>query len=455
MKLRNSLIFLVIFIILGAYVYFVEIKKHRKDEQIEKESKKVFTLVKDSINTLVFTNINQEFSLKKEQNEWKIIHPLETGADNSTINSMLTSLINAEKDKTFNVTPQDLFQFGLDNGSTVIHVSATTGESDSIRIGDDTPVGFYIFAYKKDSTVFTINRSVKNSFNKKLFDIRDRKLLHFTRSDVRNLSLMREIGKIEFEKSEGSDWIIPSINRPADNSKISSLLSKLENNKAKAFVDEQGTQLKKYGLHRPTYQVELLLGPEKGQKRLFISNRSNGKYYAKDETRKPIFEIDSALVKDIKQKLPDFRSKDFASFNRNEVNRIVVQYSDTLFTCVKDSANNWYLDDSTHQTVKSSEITSFLSSLDYTNISDFVKDGNFSVKSYGLDKPSLKLSLYKDNVLLIEATLGNEKENKIYAMTNQINSVYLIPTSKLADLKLKLDKIIEIPEEAESEEEIS
>lgn len=455
MKLKNTLILLVIFIILGAYVYFVEIKKHRKDEQVEKESKKVFTLVKDSINTLIFKNLNQEFSLKKEQNEWKITYPLETGADNSTINAMLTSLINAEKDKIFNVMPHDLFQFGLDNRSTVIHVSATTGDSDSIRIGDDAPVGSYVFAYKKDSTVFTINRSVKNSFNKKLFDIRDRKLLHFSRTDVRYLSLIRESGKIEFEKSEGSDWIIPSINRPADNSKVSSILSKLENNKAKAFVDEQGTQLKKYGLQRPTYQVELLLGPEKGQKRLFISNKLNGKYYAKDEIRKPIFEIDSALVKDMNQKLTDFRSKDFASFARNDVNRIVVQYSDTLFTCLKDSANSWYLDDSTRQMVKSSEITSFFSRLDYTNISDFVKDGNFNVKSYGLDKPSLKLSLYKDNELLIEATLGNEKENKIYAMTNQINSVYLIPNSKLEDLKLKLDKIIEAPEETESEEEIS
>ncbi len=455
MKLKNTLILLVIFIILGAYVYFVEIKKHRKDEQVEKESKKVFTLVKDSINTLIFKNLNQEFSLKKEQNEWKITYPLETGADNSTINAMLTSLINAEKDKIFNVMPHDLFQFGLDNRSTVIQVSATTGDSDSIRIGEDTPVGSYVFAYKKDSTVFTINRSVKNSFNKKLFDIRDRKLLHFNRTDVRYLSLIRESGKIEFEKSEGSDWIIPSINRPADNSKVSSILSKLENNKAKAFVDELGTQLKKYGLQRPTYQVELLLGPEKGQKRLFISNKLNGKYYAKDEIRKPIFEIDSALVKDMNQKLTDFRSKDFASFARNDVNRIVVQYSDTLFTCLKDSANNWYLDDSTHQMVKSSEINSFFSSLDYTNISDFVKDGNFNVKSYGLDKPSLKLSLYKDNELLIEATLGNEKENKIYAMTNQINSVYLIPNSKLEDLKLKLDKIIEAPGETESEEEIS
>jgi len=32
MRLKNSIILVVIFILLGAYVYFVEIKKHEKDE---------------------------------------------------------------------------------------------------------------------------------------------------------------------------------------------------------------------------------------------------------------------------------------------------------------------------------------------------------------------------------------------------------------------------------------
>jgi hypothetical protein len=453
MRLKNSIILVVIFILLGAYVYFVEIKKHEKDQQVKQESKKVFTLVKDSINTLYFKNSNGKFSLKKVNNEWKITNPLETEGDNSTINSMLTSLSNAEKDKVFTVDLKELSNFGLDESANVVRVVTSVGEMDSILLGDDTPVGSYVFSYKSDSTVFTINKSVKSAFDKKLFDIRDRNILHFQRGDVRTITLNKPSEKYEFEKEGVSDWRIINIERPADNGKINSLLSKLETNKVKSFVDEQGTQLKKYGLHKPTFQVDLLLGPEKGQKRLFISKKINSKYYAKDDSRKPIFEVDSFLVKDINQKLVDFRSKDFADFERSEVNKIIVQYQDTVITCLKDTSNTWYVEDTTRNTVKSSEINSFFSNLDFANISEFVKDGKFNAASYGFDKPSVKLSLYKDDELIFQAILGKVRGDKVYATSNKYESVYLLPESKLKDFKLKLDKILETPAVEEDKEE--
>ncbi len=453
MRLKNSIILVVIFILLGAYVYFVEIKKHEKDEQVKQESKKVFALVKDSITTLYFKNVNGEFSLEKVNNEWKITRPLETEADNSTINSMLTSLSNAEKDKVFTVDLTELSNFGLGESADVVKIITSVGEVDSILLGDDTPVGSYVFSNKSDSTVFTVNKSVKSTFDKKLFDIRDRNILHFQRGDVRTITLNRPSEKYEFEKEGASDWKIVSIERPADNAKINSILSKLENNKVKSFVDEQGTRLNKYGLQKPAFQVDLLLGPEKGQKRLFISKKIDGKYYAKDDSRKPIFEVDSVLIKDIDLKLEDFRSKDFADFERSEVNKIIIQYQDTVITCLKDTSTNWYLEDTTRHNIKSSEVNSFFSNLDFANISEFVKDGKFNASSYGFDKPSVELSLFKDDELIFHAILGKIINDKVYATSNKYKSVYLLPESKLKDFKLKLDKILETPAAAEKIEE--
>lgn len=453
MRLKNSIILVVIFILLGAYVYFVEIKKHEKDEQVKQESKKVFTLVKDSITSLYFKNKNGEFSLKKVNNEWKINNPLETEADNSTINSMLTSLSNAEKDKIFTVDLTELSNFGLSKSADVVKIITSVGEVDSILLGDDTPVGSYVFSYKSDSTVFTINKSVKTTFDKKLFDIRDRNILHFQRGDVRTITLNKQSEKYEFQKEGASDWRIVNIERPADNGKISSLLSKLENNKVKSFVDEEETQLNKFGLHKPAFQVDLLLGPEKGQKRLFVSNKIDGKYYAKDDSRKPIFEVDSFLVKDIDQKLEDFRSKDFADFERSEVNKIIIQYQDTVITCLKDTSSNWYLEDTTRHNIKSSEVNSFFSNLDFANISEFVKDGKFNAAYYGFDKPSVELSLFKDDELIFHAILGKIINDKVYATSNKYESVYLLPESKLKDFKLKLDKILETTAAEEKIEE--
>jgi hypothetical protein len=445
MKLRNTIVLFILLVALGTYVYLVEFKKHEKTEAAKKESKKVFLFQQDSLQSITFRNVNGSFTVRKIQGQWKVTDPLYTEADESTINSMLASLLTAEKDNEFTIDPGRVADYGLDNRAVYVKLETNQGEQDSIRLGENTPVGSFVFSNKTDSLVFTISQSVKNNFSKKLFDIRDKKILHFKRADVQQIMVQNSFGKFDFEKTDASDWTLQNINRPADNTKISGLLSKLENNRIKEFVDEEGSQLKKYGLDKPAYQVDLLLSPEQGQKRLFISREVGKKYYARDESRRPIFEVDSFLVKDINQKINDFRTKDLASFNRSDINRITVEYADTLFTCLKDTAGKWFLQDSNGQALQQQKINSFFSNLDYTSVNEFVKDGGYNPSSYGLDRPQLKLSLFKDDDLQLEVKLGKNKDKNIYAATNQYQSVYLIAETKLKELKLKIDDIIEKP----------
>lgn len=445
MKFRNTFILLILLIALGVYVYFIEVKQYRKTETVIKESKKVFSMVQDSLQQLTFRNSNGSFTIKKIQGQWKIVEPIYTEADESTVKSMLSTLLNSEKDKEFSIRPSETAEYGLHEQAIFIKLQTNKGEKDSLWMGDNTPVGAYVFGKKADSLIFTINQAVKNTFNKKLFDIRDKKILHFQRADVQQITVKNTHGQFEFEKANASDWTFKNINRPADNTKISSLLSKLENNRIKEFVDEEGSQLQKYGLDKPVFQVDLQLGLEKGHKRLFISKAIDKKYYARDESRRPIFEVDSFLVKDLNQKASDFRTKDLAAFSRFEINRFTIQYDDTLFTCVKDTADNWFLDDSIQQVVQKQKITSFLTNLDFTSISDYVRDGTYNPADYGLDKPSLRILLYKDNDLQIEVKFGKKKDKNYYAATNQYDSVYLIEEAKVKDVKLKLNDIIEKP----------
>jgi hypothetical protein len=359
---------------------------------------------------------------------------------------MLSSLLSAEKDNEFDINSTELPEYGLDDRAVTVSVETRKGEKESIRMGDNTPVGSFVFSNKNDSLVFTINQSVKNNFTKKLFDIRDKKILHFKRADVQQITLQNSYGKLDFNKANATDWSLQNINRLADNTKISGLLSKLENNRIKEFVDEEGNQLKKYGLDKPAYQLDLLLGQEQGQKRLFVSRAIDKKYYARDESRRPIFEVDSFLVKDMDQKISDFRTKDLASYTRSDVNRITIEYPDTVFSCVKDTTGNWFVEDQTRQAVQQQKINSFLSNLDFTSIVEFVKDGSYDPSIYGLDKPQLKLALFKDTDLQLEVKLGKTKDKNIYAATNQYESVYLVAESKLKELKLNLADIIEQPD---------
>ncbi|MBN2366109.1 MAG: DUF4340 domain-containing protein, partial [Calditrichaeota bacterium] len=389
-------------------------------------------------------------TVKKIQGEWRITEPIYTGADESTINSMLTTLLNANKITRFEITPEQLKEYGLSDQAIWVRLDAGEGETDSLWMGDKTPVGAYVFSAKTDSVVYTINQNVKTNFEKKLFDIRDKKLLHFQRNDVRKISVENQHGEFEFEKTTPAEWTFLNINRPADNGKMSTILSRLENNRAKSFVDEEGTELRRYGLTNPMIEVTLLLGPEQGQKKLMVSREIDGKFYAKDDTRKPIFEVDSLLVKDLNQKSTDFRSTDLVQFERSDVDSLTVIYGDTLISCAKDTSGNWIMLEPEYAPVKSQKISSFFSSLDFTTISEFVRDGSFNASRYGLDRPVLTVSLYDGDSKMREIRLGSKKDNKIYAVTDQYQSVYLIPETKLKDYKLKPADIMEEPVTADS-----
>ncbi|MFZ0392162.1 MAG: DUF4340 domain-containing protein, partial [Calditrichia bacterium] len=398
-----------------------------------------------SIKVIKIRNAREEFTLKKIQNEWRITEPVYTQADQSTVKSMLSSLLSATKENVFTVDRQERMNYGFGPTQIFLQLETAEGVTDSIWFGDKTPVGAQVFAHRNDSTVFTVNQSIKTGFQKKLFDLRDKSILQFTQSDVRGVRIKRPGEDLQFEKTGAGKWTLVNINRPADAGKVSGILSRLSNNRAKAFVDEEGKNLQDYGLKNPPYEVELTLGPQQGQKTLFLSKEVDNKFYARDESRKPVFEVDSFLVSEIAKPVKEYRSTDFADFDRDEVNRIEISYGDTLLTLQKQGENQWMLPDSGGRTVKSSDVSTLLSDLDFTVISDFVKDGSYNPRTYGLDNPVLHISLFRDSQLLLEAKFGSIKGEKVYAATNQNDSVYLISKDKLNDFRLKPQEILEAP----------
>lgn len=445
MKMRNTLILLVVFLLLGGYVYIVEFKQHEKKEAEKEKQEKIFPFAKDSIVRLQVHNKYGTFVFQKKGDDWHILKPLETLADNSPIHTALNNLTTAKKQTHFTIKAGEMSNFGLGKKALRVRIHLKSGKQDSVWLGDKTPVGGNVFACRGDTAIFTVPQYVKSSLNKKLFDWRDKKLLHFRRSDVQRMVIRNRYGTFEFERKGSNAWMIKNINRPADSGELSTIFSKLEYGRVRSFVDEEGKALKKFGLFPPAYRVELYLSAEKGRRVLMISRKRKKKYYAHDESRKPIFEVDSTLVKSINKPLVRFRSRDLAQFERDQVDRIEIQYNDTSLTCVKDTTNTWYLDEKGLPKVKYSEISGFFSDLDFIQIKDFVADEHYSEKRYGLLDPQLQIKLFHGDKLILEVRFGKNKGDKVYATTSAYRSVYLVNRSDMKDLKLKREEILEPP----------
>lgn len=445
MSFKTTGILIIILALLGTYYYFFEVVEHEKEEAREEIEEKVFQFETDSIDVFTLKNQYGEFEFQKIQGEWRITKPVYTQAEENVVTSALNNLTGAKKDKVFTIRPDQKKEYGIGDHSIRVWFKLKDGSSDSLNLGDQTPVGSSVFVSNLDTIVYTIPQNIKTSLNKKLFDWRFKNLLQFERNDVQRMVIERSSLKYEFEKTGTSDWNFLTINRPANLSMMNSILNKLTSNRAKEFVDEEGTKLNEYGLSNPRYRIDLFLGEDQGKKSIIISRKINNKYYAKDDSRKPIFEIDSALVGDIKKPRNDFRDKKLAKIKQNEIDHIGIEYDNTMLVCVKDSADDWRLVESDNPFVKKSEINSFFSSINNSNISEFVADNQYSLATFGLQNPALKIQLFSSGSEILEIKFGKFKDDKVYAMTDQYNSVYLLPKSQFNKLKLKRSQILEKP----------
>src|SRR5262245_58913871 len=110
MNQRKSLLMLVILLVLGGYIYLVEIPREKK----EAEGKKLVALDKDAVEEISLTYPERSISLKKtEAGKWRIVQPVEADADEPAVNNLITALIDAEVKRTLDEVSQDLTIYGL------------------------------------------------------------------------------------------------------------------------------------------------------------------------------------------------------------------------------------------------------------------------------------------------------------------------------------------------------
>ena len=140
------------------------------------------------------------FQFSKTADGWKILKPVHTDAEESTVNSFLTSLTAAKKSRTFAVKEIDKAGYGLKNPQVRIFVSDNKGVHDSIGLGDKTSIGSNMYASKGDSNVFISPISLKNAAQKTLFSWRDKRAIKLEKDAVRAFSLKSPSGEFKFEK---------------------------------------------------------------------------------------------------------------------------------------------------------------------------------------------------------------------------------------------------------------
>ncbi len=328
--------------------------------------------------------------------------------------------------------------YGLESPRYVVVIETTTGQVDSLLIGDENPVGNYLFGRKEgDSRVLLTSTSIQTSLTKDVFDLRDQSVLRFETDQVRQFTLSRKgEEKLVFQK-EGNNWmIIEPFVAYGDLQVINGILDQINSAHVRSFEDEKPQNLSQYGLSPPEYDVTLTIGVEGLLKQLLVGiEQETNRFYAKDTARLPVFTVDNVLVDELKQPLFEMRNKSIAHFKELDV--FTVEFysrGDPYFICQRDTAEEWQVVFPVQSEAKTWRVGSFFSFLAQVEVEDFIQATPSNLNQYGLLSPETEL-YFKDQAdrTLVHLATGNRVgDNRVYVLDKLSNWIY-IATDNLID----------------------
>jgi hypothetical protein len=469
MRLKTNLVISGVFLVLLAFVYFLD--KGEKEQKAEEERSKKLADFKDhEARSISIVGADTTIVLEKLEDSWGLVQPVVSGADDSAVNRLLSNLRETDVQRVIEdsaavaAAPDLAAKYGLAEPRLRVLLSLSEGPLDTVAFGGDSPTGRYTYAQRLgvNPEIFTVEVWRLDNLDKSVFDLRDRRVLAFDRNEVGEVRITRPGGDNIVLSKEGSEgeWRFNSpLSVAADGSAVTGVLTRLQDGKARSFVAENPGQaeLSEYGLSSPSPSsstgtmlvVSLLLGEDRAEKRLMVGVEADGgKYYARDASRNPVFLIDSTLVNELRKPISELRDKrPLRISERDAVRRIEIRKEgEQLAVVERDSTESWNLLSPAGRTAKSWRWNSVITDLDGVEVTGFVldwqDDDDPDLTEYGLEDPSGVVVVTDKDGAKVEVHVGGPTESGgVYIRRVGIPSVYEVEAETIENLDLSLDDI--------------
>jgi len=421
-RFKGTAVLFLVFAVLGGYVYFTEFRGKEEKAKAEAAKKRLFPGEGKDIAELTLEYEGRTVSAtRKDEKTWEITNPAGLETDSEMWEQMASSFVGIEKDETVNNQKTDLAPYGLDKPLVKITAKLKSGSTQSALFGAENPKKTFNYAKRGDADeVFLSSTSWSGAFKKSLTDLRNKKVLEF---DADNIDVVRisATGKpdIEIQKS-GMDWLIKKpVDTRADNAEVSGLLSSIQFSQTSAFAEES-IDAKAGGLDAPSVRIALHDQKANADKVLLFGKSSEkDKYYAKDQSRAPIFILGTEIYQKAQQPLLAWRDKSVVRFGEGGSSTIdeieIVKGTDKLV--LKKSGVDWLLPDG--KKAQSGKVSEMLGSLDSGRATQIV-DTPTGLGTYGLDRPRISVALRQGGKEVESARFGRDSTNPagIYVKTS-------------------------------------
>jgi hypothetical protein len=436
---KSTLLVLLAAIVLGAAVYFFDWRRSQKESEkpaVDAE-KPAYAIQPQDISSLTIKHPQNSaepvLRFEKRNGNWQITQPLETQADQSSLEGIVDSLSSARIAQNEPGTPDRLKVFGLDPPAVLIGFQLPNGAKHTLALGNKDFTGISVYAIVDGAKdVALLPESLLVSTSKSFQDLRDKNALPIVSGDVVSFDLKNPSGQFSAKKEKDEWKFTKPTDARGDANSIDGLLATIASAKMAAIASETPDNLAKYGLASPAIMFTAVDGKGKTST-LIVGKKEDGQYFARDISRPTIFRMDGDLYKKVAQNLNDLRDKNVSHFDPALINHVEIHNASGTFVCTRKSESAWTIDAPADQKGKSPEISKVFLPLEQA-IAEQVFDQPPADLRAKLAKPSFEATLTDKSGKKLTVQISGESGGFVYARTSDGPAIYKFNKQILSDL---------------------
>ena len=372
MSFKTTIVIAILLALLGGYAYWFEYKGGQRKEEAKEKEKTLFEIKKEDVTQIEIEGISTQpvVIVRAGKEDWKLTQPIQTKADQSTVDRILSNSEKVKFREIIEEQPKDLKPYELDQPKMTIRISLKGNTRKAVSIGAKNPVdNVYYIRVENDPRIYLTDSSLGDLANTTLMDLRDKKLTDFNAEKVESLGLKTTDMEIRFAKQNAVWKITNPVKSPASDSEVTSLISTLESLRATRFVDNPAPELKEYALDKPSVSVELVL--EKGLRQRIDCGKTSDETYCRIEGNPAIAAVGDALNTIFEKNLEDWREKKALVFNRFDVEELRARLGGQEYVFIKGTEEKWNQLSPVKGEVEYDQIQAVLEKLEAAEISKY------------------------------------------------------------------------------------
>lgn len=449
MKSRSTLLLIAVAGIVFGLMKFYD-SKFANTRDAARDAKKVLSFDRDKVNAITLKNAEGVIEMRKGDNDvWMMEKPVKDRAGSFAISGLFTAAENVDFDAVIGddkpVEKDQLKEYGLSSSETTVTFGGQ-GKPVELLFGKEAAVEGKMYVKLADEKkVFVISSDLKKQITKKADEYRERKLTDLSNAQVSKVAIKSAAGEIELEKKNDHWTISKPLKARGDDSKVGDIIAQAATAHIESFVADSAN-LAAYGLQESRGTVSLFSeGSDKPTVLQIGSTLKDDaeKIYAKLSTRDSVVVLKKTVETLLATKPNDLRDRSLLRVESDIVDRINIEGVGKEKLVIVRKGESWVREKDVP--INAALATSLLKELQNQQVANFEADVATDLQAYGLDAPSVRVTLSSyasENTPetkagerpIVTVLFGKIEGDKVFAKLDEEPFIVSVPVGILEDV---------------------